>query len=170
MFASRDTTLFNTGPRSEDVLGILINICWRAIIGQGCSSYVKFISSSSRQQLCLSFILGWMTDCNPSRCMYLRLYLKKGGGGGGLRHKVMSQIKVRQEVVLFQHCPINVTAGELALYHCFHSAQTLHNIINVCFIQSHHQFNQHPLNADTRHPSSSFPAPADKNRHSKGKM
>lgn len=121
MFASCDTTLFNTGPRSEDVLGILINICWRAIIGQGCSSYVKFISSSSssssRQQLCLSFILGWMTDCNPSHCMYLLLYLKKRGERH-IKTQGMSQIKVRQEVVLFQHCPINVTAGELALYHC----------------------------------------------------
>lgn len=96
MFASCDTTLFNMGPRSEDVLGILINICWRAIIGQGCSSYVKSISSSSssssRQQLCLSFILGWMTDCNPSHCTYLLLYLKKEGSGR-LRHKIWVKSK-----------------------------------------------------------------------------
>lgn len=66
-----------------------------------------------------------------------------------VRHKVGSQIKVRQVVVLFQHCPINVAAGELVSCHSFLSFLHFSVLKNRRLYTGHPTFISPPAPAHT---------------------
>lgn len=97
-----------------------------------------------------------MTDRSLLYCVCWLLYLekrkkkKKKKKDCWVRHKVVSQMKVRQVVVLFQHCPINVAAGELV---------SCPSLLSFCTNISLYSKNRRLYN---RHPTLiSPPAPAD---------